>query len=797
MGLHCENCQKKIIRRMKCERKTLLVTRKLTFCKPIYAFLGSIMLLAVICLFWLRFMLANPEPIEKVNFLGRKVPASPTWDLKPLKLIGNEDDVRGLIVRLLGDQYASRFRIEITGELKENREWFNVSRRSFSDPVTITGSSGTAVSYGLHHYLKYELNCHVSWDGVQLDLPPFENMPVAEYEFSIPDRFRYYMNVCTFSYSYVWWNWTRWEREIDWMALNGFNLVLAFTGTEAVWKEVYLQLGLTQDEIDDHFSGPAFLAWNRMGNIRGGAKLSDAWHMSQVSLQQKILQRMRSLGITPVLPAFAGHLPRAITRIFPHAKITYAARWNNFPDKYCCPALLLPSDPLFQRIGSMFMQKLNEMFGTDHMYNCDPFNEMLPNTTDLRVLNGYGKSIYSSMSAVDPEAVWMLQGWFLVNENYYWTYERAKAFLTAVPPGKMIVLDLQSELKPQFKKFDNFFGQPFIWCMLHNFGRTLGLQGALEQVKQGILEGRKEDEMVGIGITMEGIETNYVVYDFFSEFVRDDELDIVRFSEDYSKRRYGEHNSAAESAWRALVTSVYNYTGDEANHGQYVFNNRPSLKKKLKYWYTPEDVYNAWYLILKAAQDLKSPNNLFHVDVVDITRQGIQLILDDLYLNSTAAYLQKDLQTLKVVASKFLDVLDDLESILGSNERFMLGPWLESAKTSASTPLEKKVYERDARNQISLWGPNGEIRDYANKQWSGVVKDYFKPRWELYFKALKRAVRTGSPLNTSKYHKDLFDIEQRFATSYDLYPTVPAGNPIQISEEIFQKLNPLKTTRTP
>lgn len=55
-------------------------------------------------------------------------------------------------------------------------------------------------------------------------------------------RFRYYQNVCTFSYSSVWWDWPRWEREIDWMALNGINLPLAFTGQEALWQEVRANL---------------------------------------------------------------------------------------------------------------------------------------------------------------------------------------------------------------------------------------------------------------------------------------------------------------------------------------------------------------------------------------------------------------------------------------------------------------------------------------------------------------------------------------------------------------------------
>ena len=72
---------------------------------------------------------------------------------------------------------------------------------------------------------------------------------------------RFYQNVCTYSYSYVWWDWARWEFEIDWMALNGINLVYAHTAAEAIWQKVYLDMGFTQTEIDNFFAGPAYLAW--------------------------------------------------------------------------------------------------------------------------------------------------------------------------------------------------------------------------------------------------------------------------------------------------------------------------------------------------------------------------------------------------------------------------------------------------------------------------------------------------------------------------------------------------------
>lgn len=175
-------------------------------------------------------------------------------------------------------------------------------------------------------------------------------------------RFRYYQNVCTSSYTYVWWTWEDWSRHIDWMALNGINLPLAFTGQEAIWDRVYRQvLNITDAEINEHFTGPAFLAWNRMGNLRGwGGPLTQQWHTQSIELQKKILERMRNFGMYPVLPGFAGHVPRAIKRIYPNAKVTLAQKWNSFQDKYCCPYLLDPSDPMFKALTKVYINEVSE-----------------------------------------------------------------------------------------------------------------------------------------------------------------------------------------------------------------------------------------------------------------------------------------------------------------------------------------------------------------------------------------------------------------------------------------------------
>ena len=48
--------------------------------------------------------------------------------------------------------------------------------------------------------------------------------------------------------------------------------------------------------------------------------------------------------------------------------------------------------------------------------------------------------------------------------------------------GHMIVLDLFSEVKPMYQNFESFYGQPFIWNMLHNFGGTIAMYGTIESI---------------------------------------------------------------------------------------------------------------------------------------------------------------------------------------------------------------------------------------------------------------------------------------------------------------------------
>ena len=190
-------------------------------------------------------------------------------------LLRKDDDKPGGDVVLDGllerqfPEIQSRFKFLIK---ESNESFFEISTEG-TDPletkITIKGNNRISLSSGLGYYLRYHVLSQVSWTGDSLKnvkdkkLPPL-NEPIRK---TSKLQYSYYMNTCTHSYSASWWDWTRWEREIDWMALNGINLPLAFTGLEYVTRKLFKELGFSDEEIKEWIAGPAFMAWYRMGNI--------------------------------------------------------------------------------------------------------------------------------------------------------------------------------------------------------------------------------------------------------------------------------------------------------------------------------------------------------------------------------------------------------------------------------------------------------------------------------------------------------------------------------------------------
>ncbi|KAM3860076.1 alpha-N-acetylglucosaminidase [Diretmus argenteus] len=702
--------------------------------------------------------------------------------------------VAELLTRLLGERSAE-FLVSVNRSLSNDSLDVCELRSDRNNRIVATGSTGVAVASGIYNYLKYFCNCHVSWSGDQLAVPRPLPQPTGVLRISTAHRFRYYQNVCTVSYSFVWWDWPRWEREIDWMALNGINLPLAFTGQEALWQEVYRALGLNESEIEEFFAGPAFLAWNRMGNMfEFGGPLPQSWHVNQLVLQFKILERMRSLGMIPVLPAFSGSIPKGIVRLYPKANVTRLGPWAQFNCSYSCTYMLDPRDPLFLQIGSLYLSQVVKQFGTDHIYNTDAFNEMIPPSDDPAYLSSISQSIFASMTAVDPQAIWLMQGWLFFSAATFWKPDQIKALLHGVPLGRMIVLDLFAETEPIYSYTESFYGQPFIWCMLQNFGGSNGLFGTVESINSGPFKALNfpNSTMVGIGMTPEGIEQNPAMYELMTELAwRKEPVNLAKWASLYAMRRYGSTDEKVTAAWRLLFASVYNCTVPHyKNHNHSPLVRRPSFHLNTDLWYDPADLFKAWKLIMEAAPPLASKET-FRYDLVDVTRQVLQVLTSAFYLDIAEAFQNQKLPELLTAGGVLVyDLLPELNRLLSSDRNFLLGTWLEQAQSLGLDEKEAQLYDINARNQITLWGPSGEILDYASKEWGGLMEDYYAQRWALFVKTLVECLDSGRPYNQNAFNQAVFQVERGFVYNGRKYPAKPQGDTYEIAHRIFLKYYP-------
>ncbi|XP_038610185.1 alpha-N-acetylglucosaminidase [Tachyglossus aculeatus] len=708
--------------------------------------------------------------------------------------------VRGLLKRLLGPAAAGNFSVTVNRSLSPGPggdTYLLDGGGGGGVPVRVAGSSGVAAAAGLHRYLRDFCGCQVAWSGPQLRLPDtLPAVPGPGILHTAPYRYRYYQNVCTQSYSFTFWDWDRWERELDWMALNGFNLALAFSGQEAIWQQVYRTLGLNQTEIDEHFTGPSFLAWGRMGNLHTwGGPLPPSWHIKQLSLQYRILDRMRSFGMMAVLPAFAGHVPRALARVYPNANITVLGSWSHFDCTYSCASLLAPDDPLFPVIGRMFLQELTRMFGSDHFYSADTFNEMRPPSADPAYLGAATAAVYKAMVAVDPEATWVLQAWMFQNDPDFWGPEQARAVLEAVPLGRLLVLDLFAESRPVYPQTASFAGQPFIWCLLHNFGGNHGLFGALEALNGGPAAARRfpGSTLAGVGMAPEGIEQNEVVYALLAElgWRRDPVPDLGSWLEGWAARRYGAAHPGAAAAWRHLMRSVYSCPAPACSgHNRSPLVRRPSLRLDPAVPYNRSDVLEAWRLLLEAAPALAS-SPAYRYDLLDVSRQAGQELASQLFAELRDAYRARRLPALLAAGGLLaFDLLPSLDALLGSDGRFLLGTELARAQEAGAGAGEARRYERGARYLVTLWGPDGNILDYGNRQLSGLLADYYAPRWALFAGQLADSLARGLPFRQDVFEREALRLGRAFVLGSRRYPVQPTGDTVALARKLFLKYYP-------
>jgi alpha-N-acetylglucosaminidase len=701
------------------------------------------------------------------------------------------------LIRRVLPQLADGFSVELM-PAADGKDVFEIE--TMAGKIVLRGNSGLSIAMAFNWYLRHEVHINFDWQAAgPLEFKNTLPLPKEKIRRICAAKERFSLNYCTYGYTMPWWQWEQWQRFIDWMAMNGINRPLLQCGQEAVWLEVWKSYGLTDEQIRGYFSAPAHLPWHRMANLdKWGGPLPMSYIEGQKKLQLQILGQARALGMKPILGGFAGHVPEELKSVKPAAKIIgITPGWGEMDARYAT-WFIDPTDPLFQEIQVRYLNLQTELYGTDHLYGADPFNEIPPPSWEPDYLASVAKSIYAGMAAADPEAVWYQMSWtFYYDEK--WTPPRLAAMTRAVPPGKLVYLDYVCEEDEFFRRSGNFYGAPFLWCYLANFGGSTHLVAPIHKLSARLNQALTVPNCRGVGSTLEGLTVNPIAYDLLLEqpWHRNAAVNLQDWVADYATRRAGRADPAVLHAWEILAEKVLVDNGIGIwGHGT-IFQGLPQDDHQSgpsnrwsdhSYPYQQKDLVAAIYQMARAEPACHQADG-YQFDMVNLTRQALSNQAAIIHARMMLAAESKDLPAFRREAALFLDMGRDLDTLLATRHEFLLGRWLADARSWGTTPAEQAYYESDARQILTTWHKAGTcLDDYANRQWNGLMGSYYIERWQEYIKRMDTALTDAKPLDKPAYTAWRVAFEDRWvAATGGKFATNPQGDACETAKRLLAK----------
>jgi len=662
-------------------------------------------------------------------------------------------EMSGLVGRVLGDIWKSTFVFELKDVMNNGKDAFEVE--AADGKVVVRGRNGVSMASGLNFYLKNYAKVNynpifVSNLNLPAILPPTDGKILRMTNYDV----RYALNFCTYSYTMAFWGWKEYEAYLDWAAMNGVNLMLDIVGQEEVQRRFLLKYNYTEDEIRDYICGPAYFAWFYMQNMTGfGGPLPDNWFLRRVELGRKMHDRMQTYGITPVLQGFSGMVPTDFKDKNTGASTIAQGDWCGFTRPDMLRTLESGEKDWFPRTAADFYKAQKDVFGpVTRYYAVDPFHEggkmggMDAGDTYKRILDVMVES--------DNDAIWVIQQWSSLNTTK----------LGKLNKDHVIALDLFSEMRPQNDVMEET-GTKWVWNMLHSFGGRMGLFGDLPVLTQGPpTDYVKKSHMIGIGTTMEAYSNSGIVYDLISDMTWNTEPILYSdYISDYVKSRYGTLEMNAVAGWDILAKTAFSKkTAMVEGPPESIINARPTTNFKSastwghsRYMYDKLEMEKALPHFIKA-YDALSDNPAFIHDFVEVTVQVLSTAALENYTKMIAAYKNKDINDYKLYSDKFLDAAKLMERLLSISPNFGVGKWIEGARSMMPDMDDwtRDLFEFNARALITTWGgqKNPLLKDYSNRQWSGLTKDLYLQRWEKFIETHYKALaNTDSPANVNYF----------------------------------------------
>jgi len=612
---------------------------------------------------------------------------------------------------------------------------------------------------------------------------PLPAVPI-EQTANVPHR--YALNDTDDGYTGPYRSWEDWQRLIDVLALHGVNEVLVTVGQEAVYYDTFQDFGYTEQEMREWITLPAHQPWWLLQNMCCfGGPISKQLIDQRVELGKKIADHLRELGMTPVFPGYYGTVPTKFVEKNPTGRVIPQGGWVGFTR----PDWLDPRNALFPQVAASFYRHQKDRFGDSTMYKMDLLHEG-GNAGDVPVSTA-AKAVETALQTAHPGAIWAILGW---------QSNPSAALLAPLDKSKVLLVDGLSDRYTGLNRESSWGNTPYAFGTIWNFGghTTMGANLGEWNTRYWQWKNKVGSQLSGIAMMPEGGLNNPVAFDFFTEMAwQSGPVDLAAWFGDWAERRYGGKDANAAAAWQIIRQTAYNMPGNgwsEAQDG--LFAAQPSLSVNTAATWSPSSMrydasaFNAALPALLQVKPTLQASSAYRYDLMDVTRQVLSNQSRILLPKIKTAYDAKNAAAFTALTDQWLHYMKLMDEVVATNKQTMLGPWLEDATRAAADPAERAKLEFDARSILTVWGDrsgavSGGLHDYANREWAGLVGDFYYTRWKLYFDSLKSALSN----RTTPATMDWFANGDSWSRQQNVYATEPQGDIVQIAQKVLHELS--------
>lgn len=663
------------------------------------------------------------------------------------------ENVYGIIDRTIGAEYRSWFTFEIADMNSEN-DVFEISDKN--GKIHIKGNEGLSLTTGLNYYFKNYLKVNIAEQTMQVKMPDKLASVGTTVVKETPYSVRYAFNYCTLSYTFAFFGEEDWQRENDWLALNGVNVVLDLAGQEATWIKFLMNFGYSFDDAKDWLTGPGYYAWQFMDNMESfGGPVPDGYVVDRLELARTSQRWKNSLGMQTILQGYAGMVPTNFNEYQPDVTIINQGNWNGFAR----PSMIATDSSTYDEYAEKFYEAQRFVYGeTTDYYAVDPFHEGGKRPQGLTD-DTIASEVLESLLKYDSDAVWIVQGWQSnpTNKLLQGMGEHKNSHVLIVD---LIKYPIKSWTKYNKLTYDNttldsleFNGTNWAWCLLGNFGGNPSMNGQMEVMVEDILNAQATSKhMQGIGIISEATYDNPVLYDLIFDLAwADQDFNLDKWLNNYIERRYGAVSENAKQAWQIMKDANYDQGVRFTNEVFGTKNKAPQSYGKQTITYGAENLETALKLLAADYEKFKD-SEAYRYDLTEIMRQVVSNYAVLTYNDLLTAKEEGNVDAFIEKKNEFLEIFDILNDVQATQQEQLGGEWIGKATDLAKDydDFGKDTFEMNAKTLITSWGSrssHNSLKDYGWRNYEGIVQDVYKEVWVEYLNRVEANLRDGTPLN--------------------------------------------------